>query len=135
MRIRADRQKEMEMLRYNEAKGFYSFSRPLWARSITVRIMTDDRAAAEKALPVITDKLDRIERGREKISKRIIEDMQPLSDYQTEDISSSLYISKLRAEIYRDGDIEIIFGIKSRLSFKVEFFYEAELHSDNSFEI
>ena len=97
--------------------------------------MTDDRAAAEKALPVISDKLDRIERGREKISKRIIEDMQPLSDYQTEDISSSLYISKLRAEIYRDGDIEIIFGIKSRLSFKVDFFYEAELHSDNSFEI
>lgn len=123
------------MLKYNEAKGFYSFSRSVWGRSITVRIMTDDRAAAEKSLPVISDKLDRIERGREKISKRITEDMQALPEYLTEDISSSLYISALRVEIYRDGDIEIIFGIKSRLSFKPDFYYEAELHSDNSFEI
>lgn len=128
------------MLRYNEAKDFYSFSRSVWGRSITVRIMTDDNAAAEKALPVISDKLDRIERGREKISKRITEDMQSLPEYLTEDvsredISSSLYISALRAEIYRDGDIEIIFGIKSRLSFRLDFYYEAVLHSDNSFEI
>ena len=126
------------MLKYNEAKGFYSFSRSVWGRRITVRIMTDDIAAAEKAYPVITDKLDRIERGREKISKRITEDLTYLPEHLKEDVSglsSSLYISALRAEIYRNGDVDIIFGIKSRISFKADFYYEAVFHSDNSFEI
>lgn len=121
-------------------KGYFTYKYPLWGRTVTVKIMTDDRSLAEAQLNEITDKLARIERNKSKIAKMLMDDhfsgIPDVSQNESaEEFTSALYISTLWAELYKDGDVEIIFAVKSRRRYPVAVDYECELHADNSFEI
>ncbi len=121
-------------------KGYFTYKYPLWGRTVTMKIMTDDRSLAEAQLKEITDKLARIERNRGKIAKMLMDDhFSGILDFpqneSEEEFTSALYISALRAELYKDGDVEIIFAVKSRRRYPLAVDYECELHADNSFEI
>lgn len=120
--------------------GYFTFKCHLWERIVTVKIMTDDRSRAEALLNVIADKLVRIDRNKLKIAKMLMDDHfsampdRPHNE-SSEEFTSALYISALRAELYKDGDVEIIFSVKSRQPYPLAVDYECELHDDNSFEI
>lgn len=126
-------------LEYHQ-KGYFTHKFLLWGRSTAIKIMTDDRSAAETHFHEITDKLARIDRNQGKIAKMIMEDhfyeMPDLYKNESEDeFVSALYISAVRAELYKDGDVEILFAVKSRRHYPLAVDYECVLHNDNSFEI
>ncbi len=121
-------------------KGYFTHKYSLWERSVTVKIMTDNLHLAEAQLTVITDKLARIDRNKGKIAKMLMDDHFsgipdfPLNESEAE-FASALYISAVRAELYKDGDVEIIFTVKSRRRYPLAVDYECELHADNHLEI
>ena len=101
--------------------------------------MTDNEAAAQNNITEITDKVSRIERNRMKIAELLYKDHSSINSSDNaetlSDFSEGLYITDMRAEIYRNNEVEIIFSVKSTHKYLLDFFYECELHSDNSIDI
>ena len=124
---------------FTSNSGYFHFNQNIWGRKVSIKIMTDNKETAQNNIPEITEKLSRIERNRRKIAELLYKDHNSVhSSYNTEtlaDFTEGLYISDIRAEIYRNNEVEMIFSVKSTHKYPLDFFYECELHSDNSIDI
>lgn len=125
----------MPELEHNAKQCCYFFRREIWCRKVRVKLMTEDENQAHSVMPAVTEKIDRIDRNRDKIANLLYKGVYEEGSETVEEFSAALYISALRAEIYRDDGIEIIFTVKSKNDYPCSVKYECELHNDNSIEI
>ncbi len=139
----------MRKVKYNHRRQAFEIGLEVWGKNKRIPICTDDEKTAVGSEQVITEKIDRINRNREKISRMVFDDhsaymsrildndyyftksYEPFND-TFEEFASKLYISKVYADIYKNGEITMVFTVKSRKKYQFDVGAEFELHMDNS---
>lgn len=141
----------MVELKYDKKHSYFYFYNMLWERKLKIKVMTDSEAVAQNSLQPIIDSLKRIDRNKKKITAKIFEDRYGddvghhftyaddiIDEYAVEPMEhfeSGIYISNVRIEIYKDGDMDIYFTVKSKYKYHLDLDDECVLYSDNSFEV
>lgn len=133
-------------VKYNHSRQAFEIELEVWGRNKKIPIYVDDEKTAADSGQIITEKVDRINRNREKIS-RIVFDYysleissiayrlpEPYESFKDtfDEFAGKLYISKIFADIYEDGKITIYFTVKSRKKYCLDVLKEFELYMDNS---
>ena len=94
-----------------------------------------DLVTAQRCMDHIQEKLCRIERNREKISRILYAEMSEYCDGETpEQFAAALYLTRVYADIYRDDAVCVCFTVKSRRRYIIDAERDFELHHDNSLE-
>ncbi|MDE6708895.1 MAG: hypothetical protein K2J76_00205 [Oscillospiraceae bacterium] len=122
-------------VKYNHGRQAFEIELEVWGGKKKIPIYVDDEKTAAESEQIITEKIDRINRNREKIS-RIVFDYysleissiayrlpEPYESFKDtfEEFAGKLYISKIFADIYEDGEIIIYFTVKSRKNIALTF--------------
>lgn len=136
-------------VRYNRHRQTFELKLEVWGKNKRIPICTGDGKIAADSKQIITEKIDRINRNREKLSRMVFDDhsaymsrildndyhftksYEPFND-TFEEFADNLYISEIYADIYKNGEITIVFTVKSRKKYQFEASAEFELHMDNS---
>lgn len=136
-------------VKYSHGRQAFEIELEVWGRKKKIPIYVDDEKTAADSEQIITEKIDRINRNREKIS-RIVFDYysleissiaywlpEPYESFKDtfEEFAGKLYITKIFADIYEDGEIIIYFTVKSRKKYCLDVFTELELYMDNGIGI
>ena len=106
----------------------------LWGKHLHVKINADS-ATAQRCMDSIMEKLSRIERNREKLSKIVYTEMAEYCDGETlEQFAAPLYLTRVYVDIYRDNTVCVCFTVKSHRRYALDVERDFELHHDNSLE-
>lgn len=132
-------------VKYSHGRQAFEIELEVWGRKKKIPIYVDDEKTAADSENIITEKINRINRNREKIS-RIVFDYysleissiayrlpEPYESFKDtfEEFAGKLYISKIFADIYEDGEITIYFTVKSRKKYCLDVLKEFELYMAN----
>lgn len=136
-------------IKYNQRRQTFEITLEVWKKNKKIPICTDNEKIAADSTQIITEKIARINRNKEKISRMLFDYYadymsyifdndyhyaklhEPFND-TFEDFADNLYISEIFADIYKNGDIVICFTVKSRKKYPLAASAEFELHMDNS---
>ena len=132
----------------NNNDTFY-FSYSIWGRRQKVKILCGTESAVYEILPLVIENLDIIGRNKEKNGKKLFngrysdtfgyfdditgDSVDPGSEL--EHFLSGLYISKVMVEVYKNNEFDVIFTVRSRKKYRLDFDDECVLYYDHSFEI
>ena len=136
-------------VKYNHGRQAFEIELEVWGKNKKIPICVDDEKTAADSEQIITEKIDRINRNREKVSRIVFDDYSDYifkirdNDYHFtkrydpfndtfEEFADKLYISKVFADIYKNGEITICFTVKSRKKYQLNVSYEFALYMDNS---
>lgn len=110
--------------------------------------MSDSECCVKEVLSTIVANIQLIDRNKERISRIIYNDrytdmncyaddlIDSIKTVNFEHFLSGLYISKVRIELYKDGEFDVIFSVMSKHKHRLDFDYdECILYFDHSFEI
>ena len=138
----------VEVISNNNDTFYFSYS--IWGRRQKVKIMCGTESTVYEILPLLTENIKLIDRNRDKIGRKIFDDRYSehfrycddiidntqLCGSELEHFLSGLYISKVRVEVYKNNEFDIIFTVRSKKKYRLDFDYdECVLYYDHSFEI
>lgn len=135
-------------VKYSHGRQAFEIELEVWGRKKKIPIYVDDEKTAADSEQIITEKIDRINRNREKISRIAFDDYSFIirndayrfpERYESfkdtfEEFAGKLYISKIFADIYEDGEITIYFTVKEEKKYKLDVVTELILYMDNSID-
>lgn len=136
-------------VKYSHGRQAFEIELEVWGKNKKIPIYVDDEKTAADSEQIITEKIDRINRNREKISRMVFDDylfgisndayrfpeLYDSFNDTFEEFAEKLYISKIFADIYKDGEITICFTVKSRKKYQLDVSEEFELYMDNSIDM
>ncbi|PWJ11945.1 hypothetical protein [Ruminococcus flavefaciens] len=142
----------MEVLHLSKNTDYYFFYFKIWGRRNRIKIMSDSESEIKHLFRLMTDNLKLIDKNKDKIAQKIYENRYS-TNYQYQDdlidieiISNApnalfqhfvngLYISNVRIELYNNMEFDVIFTVKSKYRYRVDFGEECVLYFDHSFEV
>ena len=133
----------------SDNKGAFCFTCNIWGRRQKVKIMCGTESTVYEILPLVIENLDIIGRNKEKIGKMLFngrysdtfgyfddvigDSVDPGSEL--EHFLNGLYVSKVMVEVYKNNEFDVIFTVRSRKKYRLDFDDECVLYYDHSFEI
>ena len=139
----------MEVLQLSKNTDYYFFHFKIWNRRNRIRIMSDSESEIKQLFGLMTDYLKLIDKNKDKIAHKIYEnryatdyqyiddliDMETYSNTPFQHFVNGLYISNVRIELYNNMEFDVIFTVKSKYRYRVDFGEECVLYFDHSFEV
>ena len=139
----------MEDFAFIKKPDYYFFYFKLWNRRNRIKIMSDSESEIKQLFHLMTDNLKLIDKNKDKIAQKIYEnrystnyqyqddliDMEIISNAPFQHFVNGLYISNVRIELYNNMEFDVIFTVKSKYRYRVDFGEECVLYFDHSFEV